>query len=368
MGTFDSSGNDPFNSSSSHHLIHMSRSLRPRKSNPSYTVALRFGSEDEVMQPEDDDVSSDDFQPVKDQAGEDRAEEVESSDEVDMLDDETEEDVRPVKSSSKVKPIQKTAEVKHISSKVKVPKKASAQIAPSFSRPSNRQQYALPTPSQDHRHQAKPLFFTNSRVERLINRPRPFGPSVVTPTNNYAMSEEISIRYNKASGYNVGPGPLWDFMEDRSWWKESQPAGELETEATRRPRVYEDVAVHENLDILNEMYVLFRLLMLVILYSLCLRVDRSSQSYLPTRYDVHGAASSSIKCSLGPIESQSQRNIRMFESVDMCTLEHNGVKSISTDELYLAEFQSEARAHVFNAGGPVWALDWCPTYVEDQPR
>lgn len=31
-----------------------------------------------------------------------------------------------------------------------------------------------------------------------------------------------------------------------------------------------------------------------------------------------------------------------------------------------AKFNSASKAHVFNAGAPVWGLDWCPIHVDDR--
>ena len=31
------------------------------------------------------------------------------------------------------------------------------------------------------------------------------------------------------------------------------------------------------------------------------------------------------------------------------------------------EYLPESKAHVFNAGAPVWAIDWCPIHVDDRP-
>jgi len=54
----------------------------------------------------------------------------------------------------------------------------------------------------------------------------------------------------KSWAYNVGPGPLWELIEDRGWFKEAAPTGE--TEAHRRPRVYRDVRVREGWEVLSE--------------------------------------------------------------------------------------------------------------------
>lgn len=35
-------------------------------------------------------------------------------------------------------------------------------------------------------------------------------------------------------------------------------------------------------------------------------------------------------------------------------------------DLRVAEYLPESKAYVFNAGAPVWALDWCPIHVDDR--
>jgi transcription factor C subunit 6 len=104
--------------------------------------------------------------------------------------------------------------------------------------------YQLPAPSVHHRHRAVPLFTRTCRVERLVALPQTFAPAKTVPTNNLTHSPAITDRVTKAWGYNVGPGPLWELVEDRSWFKESQPeGGEVDQEAYHRLIVYEKVCV-----------------------------------------------------------------------------------------------------------------------------
>jgi transcription factor C subunit 6 len=63
---------------------------------------------------------------------------------------------------------------------------------------SNRQMYALPTPSVHHRHQAVALFTHAKRVERLDNPPQLFGPAKTTFTNNFTYNATVTDRVNKA--------------------------------------------------------------------------------------------------------------------------------------------------------------------------
>lgn len=121
---------------------------------------------------------------------------------------------------------------------------------------SSRQKYALPTPSQHHRHRATPLFSHPEKAERLVSSPELFCRPEIATTNSFTRSEAISNRLGKVWGYNVGPGPLWEVIEDRAWFKESISTGlNPEKEENRRPMVYTEVRVNPNLEILSEEYV-----------------------------------------------------------------------------------------------------------------
>lgn len=184
-------------------------------------------------------------------------------------------------------------------------------------------------PSYDHRHKAVPLYWRAARVERLLEKPTPFSESKTCITNNWMSSRNILDRLGRASGRNFGPGPIWEYMEDRSWWKESEEPseGEAETENTRRPRVFGSIKVDATLTVIKE---------------------HEAQVYLPC--DKNGIRPSSIKCHFGYPVKDSTKELTIFESLRM------------------SELLPESKAQVFNAGGPVWGLDWCPIYVEDQPR
>jgi transcription factor C subunit 6 len=42
--------------------------------------------------------------------------------------------------------------------------------------------------------------------------------------------------------------------------------------------------------------------------------------------------------------------------------------SLCTDTLVTADFIPESKSHVFNAGSPVWGIDWCPIHTDDRAR
>jgi hypothetical protein len=115
--------------------------------------------------------------------------------------------------------------------------------------------YSLPQPSVNHRHKAIPIFREVDEVERLIREPILFGDNETIGTNNFTYSSRLTDRLNKAHGYNVGAGPLWDLLEDRGWYKERVRRGEqLSAEAMRRPRVYDGINIYCNYSIMNERY------------------------------------------------------------------------------------------------------------------
>jgi transcription factor C subunit 6 len=118
--------------------------------------------------------------------------------------------------------------------------------------------YALPTPSVQHRHRAVPLYSREGRTERLTVRPSLFEPSSLTLTTSFTERPKVSERVNKAWGFNVGYGPLWDLAEDRGWYKEAITTGNnTDTEAKRRPRVYPDLRVPDGWEIMSLEYVFF---------------------------------------------------------------------------------------------------------------
>src|ERR1700722_14591958 len=115
--------------------------------------------------------------------------------------------------------------------------------------------HALPIPSVQHRHRATPLLTRSGRVQRLESPPPlyGFGDTNTTDTNNFTTTPAIAQRVSKAWGYNVGSGPIWELVEDRSWFKEECKfdAVDLDVEAQRRPLVYADARVKDGWKILN---------------------------------------------------------------------------------------------------------------------
>ncbi|KAF7792992.1 hypothetical protein EIP86_004097 [Pleurotus ostreatoroseus] len=99
---------------------------------------------------------------------------------------------------------------------------------------------SISLPSLHHRHRAIPLHQRTGQVERLKSAPKLFSQPEVVPTHAWSASETVIGRVNKSWGFNVGPGPLWEVLEDRAWFKEITDV-ENESEAARRPKVYQQV-------------------------------------------------------------------------------------------------------------------------------
>ncbi|TFY75751.1 hypothetical protein EWM64_g8261, partial [Hericium alpestre] len=316
----------------------MGRELRPRKSRQSY--ASLFVEEDEngagpsvpkATFDEDGDSESD-FTPAEAEAAASEDEEITDAD---LLDEQegaipldTNEREGSFASSTSTAP---AGRVKGKSSSKKPTEKKSASVtAPGVSRPQNRQMYSLPTPSVHHRHKAIPIFHHIGPVERLVHPPRPFAANETVPTNNYTTDDDVIARLNKAWGYNVGPGPLWELLEDRGWYKEALiPDEGQEKEENRRPRVYQDV----------------------VLQSFSVLDPADAAPYLPKGDSSEDMSQTSpLSCYLGPFAKQTLVQMNMFDS------------------LPISQFIPESKSHVFNAGGPVWGLDWCPIHPFDRPH
>ncbi|KAF9556184.1 hypothetical protein CPC08DRAFT_694740 [Agrocybe pediades] len=318
----------------------MVRQLRPRTSRPSYAVmaGLTFGSEDEnenskpgpssIAVLEDEVDSESDFAPEDDTRSQDA--EGEPDDEEDEIQDdaEAEEDEDFADDDIVVKqPSAKAQGKTKAKNEDSIP---TPQIGPPAAK---RQNYALPAPSVHHRHRAVPLYSRDGRVERLLSRPQLFQQPSSTLTNPQTENSKISDRVNKSWGYNIGPGPLWDLAEDRAWFKEAiTTAPDVDTEAKRRPRVYADVQLRNGWEILS---------------------TGDAAPYLPTD-DVTTEEGNlqpppAVPCYFGSMKKgQTRQDVSMFESFPM------------------TKYYDEAKSHVFDAGAPVWGLDWCPIHVDDR--
>jgi transcription factor C subunit 6 len=134
-----------------------------------------------------------------------------------------------------------------------IAQKSVVQLAPGLSRVSKRQMHARPLPSVHHRHRFVPLMHRTLPAERLVSAPYPGIPEPeVAKTRSGTENERMLDRTGRGIGYNVGPGPVWEMIEDRAWFKESDLVeGEEWMESRRRPKVYEDLKADAGFEVLE---------------------------------------------------------------------------------------------------------------------
>ncbi|KAF8630441.1 hypothetical protein AX17_005418 [Amanita inopinata Kibby_2008] len=325
----------------------MTRQLRPRKSRPDYlTLSGANPGNDDGNSPEpgpaasaalmEDVDSGSDFEPSKvavNSAEDDAAFEGDEDAHFDGMDEDKHVELVHDPAAVLALPPPSVSASPANKGKAKAGSKSGkSSTGPTLARPSRRQQYSLPTPSVHHRHRAVPLFIETSRVERLATRPKLFEPTPLVWTNSFTHNPRVTDRIQKAWGYNVGDGPIWELVEDRGWYKESAGAlGEEGSEARRRPRVYQDIKVKDGWVVLTK---------------------DEAKPYLPT--DTTTTEEGEFKpapplhCYFGPFDRQEKHIMQMFDTLEMSTL-FDGSESV-----------------VFNAGAPVWGIDWCPIHVDDR--
>ncbi|KAF5389789.1 hypothetical protein D9757_003666 [Collybiopsis confluens] len=313
-------------------------SLRPRTSRPSYASLIGLGTNEDKPGriPVDDESSGSEFAPETKKSRKESG--AIRDDESDEEDDELISDDENVSSqhvpSHNLQSSTPTASTSQQRPKVKTKGRGISVVKSTVSKPTTlsgsfrRQMYVLPTPSVHHRHRAVPLYSVPGRVERLASLPTSIflTPEVVL-TNNFTMNAKTVDRLNKAWGYNVGSGPIWELSEDRGWFKEARSP--MQFERDRRPKV------HTNIPVLNGWKIL---------------TEEEAALYLPTddviTEEGHFRPPPPIPCSFGLFESQISRPTRMFQTIKMADLIPNNP------------------AHVLNAGAPVWGIDWCPLHPD----
>lgn len=235
----------------------MARELRRRSSRPNYAALLHYEDEDgagpsnaRYMEEEDEVGSGSDFAP--DDAG-DQPIEVSEDDELDDSEEEIEaadkdEHMSLTHPSDEETPVAVNQAAQRTSKKMT---KKKVSLAPGIS----ARQQSVVIPSTHHRHRAVSLHTParDALVERLSKSPLPFKTPSLVPTNNFAC-HEVSRRVPWSWSYNIGPGPLWELMEDRGWYSESAPNTEPR-ESARRPRTHQTVQTQTNFGILTAEYV-----------------------------------------------------------------------------------------------------------------
>jgi transcription factor C subunit 6 len=230
----------------------MPRELRTRKSAINYADLLRFDEDPDDMNTkpivQDDSGSEFDVQ----NGGDDDVDEREADE---QMSDVSEAEEELLSESLDTKPLtskQKSAKVKRpkanrptISSNAKV----ISRVHGSLGGTASRNKHTLPARSFSDRKAPPPIFIRDGMVERLVSRPILFSEPQTVLTNNFSVSQQISFRINRGLGHNVGGGPLWDLLEDRGWYKESNDR--FEEEATRRPIVHSNVRVKDGFTLLS---------------------------------------------------------------------------------------------------------------------
>ncbi|KAI6047829.1 hypothetical protein EDC04DRAFT_2875993 [Pisolithus marmoratus] len=310
----------------------MPRELRSRKSRLSYATLAgyqREGTDDHggpsssKAQPQISEDSGSEFAPevVPIQKGDDDDGESSLTDLMD-LDEEEEEVVAKPRTTLKTR-------IKEVEAK------GTRENSRASGLPATRagKMYALPNPSAHHRHRAIPVYHRKDQVERLDQIRVLFNEPKITFTNSMTVDQPLTERVSKAWGYNIGPGPVWELLEDRSCFKESvRSNSDPREEASRRPRVYEDLSVRPGWSVLDY---------------------QDALAYLPT--DIVTTDDGMVKppppvaCYLGPFGEQTRVLFEMFDSHAT------------------SEYLKEGSSYIFNAGSPVWGLDWCPTHPADRP-
>ncbi|TFK90283.1 hypothetical protein K466DRAFT_543680 [Polyporus arcularius HHB13444] len=319
----------------------MSRQLRTRASRPNYASLAGLGLEDDAegpSQPVESDASGSEFEP---DAVQEQQAEADEDDDMALEDAEGEED--DVAESASVAPRRRrtastrepslaygesvSAAPRRKSAQPKASAKRSVMLVPGLAHTSNRQTHALP--SLHHRHRPMGIYKKENKTERLTKPPVLFQPASTTSTNAWASSSTVTDRVNKSWGYNVGPGPIWELLEDRTWFKEACSSSKS-SEKELRPRVHRDI-------VMNRIQVL---------------TAQEATPYLPsdikTTDDGTLQPPPPVACSFGPFGSQTRLEVKMFESVK------------------ISRFFPGSKSHVFNAGSPVWGLDWCPIHHDDR--
>ncbi|TFK46673.1 hypothetical protein OE88DRAFT_1648431 [Heliocybe sulcata] len=316
----------------------MTRQLRQRKSQVNYAALIELEGDEaqraQVLEELEQDSGSDFAPEIAVQAvAEDEDDDMDADADADELDEEDEKDESLPPEIPKPKRPKGKGKDTAAKSTTGQRQRGTVELAPGLSRPSNKQMHALPMPSGNHRHRATPIYWRQGKVERLLSSPKLFCAPRIVAANSSTAHPAIASRIGKAWGYNVGSGPLWDMMEDRAWFKEAITDAETEyREASRRPKVYRNLNMPTGLDILTR---------------------EQASPYLPS--DVVTTEEGSLKpppsvpCFFGLLGKQTRRELSMF------------------DTLRISEHIPRSKSLVFNAGAPVWGLDWCPLHPDDRP-
>ncbi|KAI6007138.1 hypothetical protein EDD15DRAFT_2395168 [Pisolithus albus] len=319
----------------------MPRELRPRTSRTSYTTPARYQTDvdrehdcpsSSKVQLQVSEESDSEFAPEDVLTQKGNRDDGESS-LTDLMDADEEEEQVVAKPRKTRKTRDGRAELGPPTSSPGPSKGKSKQLATQAIVDNSRSCHPSSNASAHHRHRAIPIYRRKDQVERLDRPPVLFNEPKITFTNSMTVDQPLTERVGKAWGYNVGPGPVWELLEDRSCFKESvRSSWDPRQEASRRPRVYQGLSVRPGWTVLD--------------YQDALR-------YLPsdvvTDEDGKVKPPPPVACYLGPFGGQTRVLFEMFDSHAT------------------SEYFKEGSSYVFNAGSPVWGLDWCPTHPADRP-
>lgn len=231
--------------------------LRTRHTRPSYKALLELpDDEGDPPLPEDDASSQSAFEAAYTEDDKDKAENEGAPHETENREHSTQEDEfdtapGPSKPKGKGKGEGKEKGRTASTGRPTMPslhRPAPGMLAPGLSRPNARQNYALPLPNLNHRHRGTPVYLPPPRTLRLVDKPWIFFHPETVLTRSIA-DPVVRERVNRATGHNLGRGPVWELIEDLSWFKEC-PSGDQ-----TRPIVYDTLAVDDGWTLLPPEYV-----------------------------------------------------------------------------------------------------------------
>lgn len=228
----------------------MPRELRQRTSRPNYAALFRYEDEDgagpsNAVPTFDEEMDSgSDFTP---EAVDEQEQDAEAEDD----DEDGVSEIHSIRSLQYPSDREESVLSLRAAKSTRKVGKRSVTLAPGISL--NRQTASNIIPSLHHRHRAVPIHQRHGKVERLKSAPRLFSQPEIVPTKGWSSDDTVSGRVNKAWGYNVGPGPIWEILEDRAWFKESGET-EQENEGVRRPKVHQSARLVGDLEVISYEY------------------------------------------------------------------------------------------------------------------
>ncbi len=296
----------------------MSRSLRPRTSRPSYSLLAGLDGDDadgssQILEEMD---SGSDFAPVQEDAKNAKA--IDASESDGGGSNVSVEKPEIVRITKPVRPAANKGKMKQSTPRTTVVVPSASSSAGGLLGAARRHMYTLPATRAQHRHRAPPLFIQPGATLRLTKAPELFAAPSVTETNTFNYSPEIARKLGKAWGHSIGPGPVWDLLEDRGWFKEAQT--EDIAESSRRPRVYHDLKITSSWEVLDDVYVS----PIEMHMAKCLLTHSKAAGYLPSDTTATHEGSFNppqpVPCYFGKFSDQKKVEMAMFQSISICKL------------------------------------------------